>query len=192
MKNLEKTCKVLECTRLGRITAGFCPHHYHKYRKYGNPLIIKPAGSPRKERFKKTCLKCSQEFTVEPSRNNERKKYCSKKCLNLDIARYIPKPKTLNERIDSNEWYYPKKNGYLGMVVNKKMIWQHRHVMEQFLGRGLTDDEVVHHINGIKDDNRIENLIVYNRSEHGKTHKEIFHEYLRLKKENEILKSKFN
>lgn len=76
------------------------------------------------------------------------------------------------------------------MSVRGKMIWQHRYVAEQNLGRKLTDDEVVHHINGIKSDNRWENLIVYNRSEHSKKHKEIFYEYLKLKKENEELKKK--
>lgn len=38
--------------------------------------------------------------------------------------------------------------------------YEHRVVAEQKLGRRLTDDEVVHHINGTKDDNRPENLEV--------------------------------
>jgi hypothetical protein len=49
-------------------------------------------------------------------------------------------------------------------------IDEHRMIMEQYLGRKLDFDEVVHHINGDGRDNRIENLELQSRSQHGKEH----------------------
>jgi hypothetical protein len=43
--------------------------------------------------------------------------------------------------------------------------------MEQHLGRKLARNEVVHHINGNKKDNRIDNLEVVKLSEHSRNHR---------------------
>lgn len=47
--------------------------------------------------------------------------------------------------------------------VGKKYIFEHILIMEDFIGRPLLEGENVHHINGVKDDNRIDNLELWTR-----------------------------
>jgi hypothetical protein len=50
-------------------------------------------------------------------------------------------------------------------TTRSRWMYQHRYVMQVKIGRPLTEFENVHHINGIRDDNRLENLELWNQSQ---------------------------
>lgn len=67
------------------------------------------------------------------------------------------------------------KEGYVYVFVNghlyshKGYVAAHRLVIESFIGRYLNQEESVHHINGNRKDNRIDNLFLFpNHREHKK------------------------
>jgi hypothetical protein len=51
--------------------------------------------------------------------------------------------------------------GYVRRWYDGVSKFEHRHVVEQELGRPLRSYENVHHLNGVRDDNRLENLEVW-------------------------------
>lgn len=61
---------------------------------------------------------------------------------------------------------YLDNNGYFLVTVNGEQVREHRYLLEKKLGRDLREDEIVHHKNGNRQDNRLRNLELWTKN-HG-------------------------
>jgi ribosomal protein S27AE len=116
-----------------------------------------------------TCVRCGAEYRVRPSQRSRRSigGFCSKRCEG-DSKIKRPLDRVHNGRIARLD-----QHGYVMLYEpdhpkagNGGWFPEHRLVMEQQLGRALRTDEHVHHINGIKNDNRLENLTIMDANDH--------------------------
>ena len=62
------------------------------------------------------------------------------------------------------------EKGYERRHMDGKMKRMHKVILENKIGREFMENEVSHHLNGIRTDNRLENLVVMTKKEHDKLH----------------------
>jgi rubrerythrin len=63
-----------------------------------------------------------------------------------------------------------KQKGYVQIKTERGWIKEHTYVIETYIGRRLRAEEAIHHVNEIKTDNRIENLVLMTHGEHTRLH----------------------
>ncbi len=110
------------------------------------------------------CPICESTFWRYPSalrHHNPKHYYCSAKCSK--IGHKQSPPNWAGGKHTYNGYVYVQNNTNMG---KSRYIAEHRVVMSEILGRPLMKNEMVHHKNGRKDDNRPENLSVLLRKTH--------------------------
>lgn len=88
-----------------------------------------------------------------------------RKCRGQDPEAPLMKRKNGDGHLDKNGYFQITKLGHPNCTSKTGRIAQHTYLMTQHLGRSLTKYESVHHKNGIRDDNRIENLELWHKGQ---------------------------
>jgi len=123
--------------------------HYYRLMRKGDPGEVSTRRSGAKRKNPLVCV------VVGCGRRSLKKGYCGMHAQRLAKRGEAGGPEP--ERPPALGWHH--RDGYLIVSVpGRGSVLKHRLVMEERLGRRMERHETVHHINGVRLDNRIENL----------------------------------
>jgi len=183
-KNPPRVCELLDCERTHE-ALGLCARHYKSRwiqgertrpcseegceSQYYSGKLCRKHYVLYKNAGKSSCdgPECSRAIdTLGLCRYHQRQKNVLKQPL---TAIPVKSPRKRRRGIAQTVWRKDKDGYVQGSVLTVsggcRQISQHRYVMEQYLGRELRGKENVHHLNGVRDDNRLENLELWSTSQ---------------------------
>jgi hypothetical protein len=144
---------------------------------FGKLTVVSREGSSHRGALWNCSCECGNTKIMPTSLLTQGTKSCgcllgkSKACVKAKAKRsrlkreeLVNLPDELRPRVKRTDGYVTISGMYHHPNANSRgVIKEHRYVMAQKLGRPLLDNENVHHINGIRSDNRPENLELWTK-----------------------------
>lgn len=185
-----RLCEIAEC-QSRHYVRGWCRAHYRKWQEYGDPLYTRElpprtgvtrrcSGRCKSEldtslfaKGQNICRECRRKYTINNYSAGKLCKTCGAAVSNNSQRLTCRACHAKNRRDTATERRYINAQGYAVLTSHydhpnstyRGEVLEHVMIMSKVLGRGLVKGENVHHINGVRDDNRPENLEVWSRSQ---------------------------
>ena len=152
-------CAVDGCERQAK-SRGWCHGHYQRWHRTG---LVEDAVPLSRRRHHPVCS------VADCDRDTYAKALCNthyRRLLNTGDARPGDPIRIVTGEgwISHGYWCVPVAAGERWLVGGETQIGEHRLVMARQLGRPLEEDEVIHHLNGDRTDNRLSNLELWSIS----------------------------